>query len=639
MAATYTVKQVAKILGYSTNSIYTFLKEKRLKGIRVGKGRFRIPQSEMDRLLTTSKSEKQTLTVVPAETNVTQNITPGGNQIFSDLLNQPSDISIDIPTLFDWFAGISAIVLGLSISMFTRVVEEFATLGSSQWMFSVMVTMITGGIGLLVSDFAKTKRQVWRNIFRIILAVVFGGLATLNFSSGDFEGGIIFGLISVALIGATLFTTKTIYYYCLFVITLIFFLPLSAYAETNPRTEFISFIVKSPLGFIFIIGWTLGSFLLAFSICYSRNRNRIFYRLGTGVASLILVVLSILYARGMYWGRAFTLLLSGIVMIVVPFWDQLSFSYRRDRKTVLGMFGLILMLFISAVLVIRVIQSALVDAVLSQVVDKVAFAVTTLNTGAEAAKLTISHGSQNPELIRSLDAKKSDPELALNTVKAFYETRGMLDRISVLNAKGEMVALYPYEDQKEINWSVSPWFTVPVTTKNQYVSPLSNWPGAGGGKGYIISSPVINDQEQAVGVLAGFLPVNAFNNKISALINIQSGEYISIADGKTNQLLVHPDKLMIGQAVASSDPAYLGSQGQRGGREVYGATGERLLSGYSPLSFGSLGLSVSIPAVKAIQYVFTDIIIIFILLILSILIIAFSVFFRFRKVNVYPNSP
>src|SRR3990172_6082229 len=56
MPATYTVKQVAQILGYSTNSIYTFLKEKRIKGVRVGRGRFRIPQFELDRLLLTTKS-------------------------------------------------------------------------------------------------------------------------------------------------------------------------------------------------------------------------------------------------------------------------------------------------------------------------------------------------------------------------------------------------------------------------------------------------------------------------------------------------------------------------------------------------------------------------------------------------------
>ena len=55
MPATYTVKQVSKLLGYSTNSIYTFLKEKRLKGVRIGKGRFRIPQSELDKFLQVEK--------------------------------------------------------------------------------------------------------------------------------------------------------------------------------------------------------------------------------------------------------------------------------------------------------------------------------------------------------------------------------------------------------------------------------------------------------------------------------------------------------------------------------------------------------------------------------------------------------
>ncbi|MCL4199842.1 helix-turn-helix domain-containing protein, partial [Patescibacteria group bacterium] len=55
MPKTYTVKEVADILGFSTNSIYTFLKEKRIRGVRIGKGRFRIPEEELSRILHLSK--------------------------------------------------------------------------------------------------------------------------------------------------------------------------------------------------------------------------------------------------------------------------------------------------------------------------------------------------------------------------------------------------------------------------------------------------------------------------------------------------------------------------------------------------------------------------------------------------------
>ena len=63
MNKTYTVKQVADILGYSTNSIYTFLKEGRIVGVRVGKGRYRISQEELGKLLHLKKSQELLVTM------------------------------------------------------------------------------------------------------------------------------------------------------------------------------------------------------------------------------------------------------------------------------------------------------------------------------------------------------------------------------------------------------------------------------------------------------------------------------------------------------------------------------------------------------------------------------------------------
>ena len=48
----YTVKEVAKLLGFSTNTIYKYLDEGKIKSTRLGKeGRFRIPQKEVAKLL------------------------------------------------------------------------------------------------------------------------------------------------------------------------------------------------------------------------------------------------------------------------------------------------------------------------------------------------------------------------------------------------------------------------------------------------------------------------------------------------------------------------------------------------------------------------------------------------------------
>jgi|CXWL01.1.fsa_nt_gi excisionase family DNA binding protein len=53
MSKLYTVKETAKILGFSTNTIYKYLDTGRLKGTRgsAQQGRFRIPQSQLDQFL------------------------------------------------------------------------------------------------------------------------------------------------------------------------------------------------------------------------------------------------------------------------------------------------------------------------------------------------------------------------------------------------------------------------------------------------------------------------------------------------------------------------------------------------------------------------------------------------------------
>ena len=43
----FTVKDASKFLGVSTNTVYKYLKEKKVKSKRIGRGRFKIPRSEL----------------------------------------------------------------------------------------------------------------------------------------------------------------------------------------------------------------------------------------------------------------------------------------------------------------------------------------------------------------------------------------------------------------------------------------------------------------------------------------------------------------------------------------------------------------------------------------------------------------
>jgi excisionase family DNA binding protein len=162
MPATYTVKQVSKLLGYSTNSIYTYLKEKRLKGVRIGKGRFRIPQSELDKFLQFEKG-------ILSKTSPINPIAPTAVGYADTCEDFTASEQVEVPSLFDWFIGVSAIILGSSWMLFANSYSEFPS-----QMYILIIPMLRGvlvasGIGLLLSDMKGSTARVWGQVFQGVL--------------------------------------------------------------------------------------------------------------------------------------------------------------------------------------------------------------------------------------------------------------------------------------------------------------------------------------------------------------------------------------------------------------------------------------------------------------------------------------
>lgn len=70
MARFYTVQETAKILGFSTNSVYKFLDQGRLKSTRGNskQGRFRVPHTSIEEFLDTKLSEVAVARALAANT-------------------------------------------------------------------------------------------------------------------------------------------------------------------------------------------------------------------------------------------------------------------------------------------------------------------------------------------------------------------------------------------------------------------------------------------------------------------------------------------------------------------------------------------------------------------------------------------
>src|SRR3990172_2537397 len=99
---TYTVKEVSDLLGFSTNTVYKYLDEGKIKATRLGKeGRFRISADEINRLVPESRE-----TVSPQAVDIPA----------SGLLGLPR--IMNAPSLFDWFTSVLAVTLGASEFLF-----------------------------------------------------------------------------------------------------------------------------------------------------------------------------------------------------------------------------------------------------------------------------------------------------------------------------------------------------------------------------------------------------------------------------------------------------------------------------------------------------------------------------------------
>lgn len=208
MAATYTVKQVANILGYSTNSIYTFLKEKRITGVRVGTGRFRIPQSELDRLLLTSKKQTIDETSQPEIALANASFSPIHGQGVTDVsggaliddIKLLGLVHVGTVNIFDWFIGTGAIVAGLGLFLYNSSFSFFPMGINSPVLTAVRAILIGCGIGILLTNITGQTHLFWHKLFHIILGVL-GIAMTVGFwMGGDVDGAMIYAPVSILVL-------------------------------------------------------------------------------------------------------------------------------------------------------------------------------------------------------------------------------------------------------------------------------------------------------------------------------------------------------------------------------------------------------------------------------------------------------
>lgn len=608
MPATYTVKQVSKLLGYSTNSIYTFLKEKRLKGVRIGKGRFRIPQSQINTFLQVDRG-----VAVPA---VSQK--PLHAESYADTFEDFSQIErVEVPSLFDWFIGVSAILLGASWMLFPRSYLEFPV-----QMYILIIPMLRGvlvasGIGLLLSDIVGSGAKIWGLVFQGVLSVAFACISGASFWYGSSQNGLLFGFIALLLLGLFFFRKQSV---LLFLVQVFSSAITVLYFQMLPMNQSVLFY-----GIMSMIVLSMGV-----GIYGLLKKQTALLHLSLIPACSSLLYSSVKASESGMWSITLFLVFSAVLSVFIPVWNSLSFTNMRDRSFVFGVIGSVLCVFVFTAGGVRLIQNATITQYTKGLNDKIILSKLYVEKSFGLAEESIRVLSKNNSLVDSLEKKSYSTLIDLS--KSVVSGNTSIRHITIVGTDGEVKSSYPYVSGSPSSLSTLPSISQALATKKLNILQEPTLNNVGNNKQIVISAPILNSKSIAVGVVLATIDIDAIVSGVRQITSESQQQIVRIADSSGNILTAGPDE--VAGFITKSDPISIALTGTKGIVTGYSVTGEQVIAAVDQTGTAiPLALSVETPYSVLLQMKETSpLIVLFLLIMSSGSIVLFFISHRKRRI-------
>jgi excisionase family DNA binding protein len=594
MPKTYTVKDVAEILGYSTNSIYTFLKEKRIKGVRLGKGRFRIPEEELARILHLAKKSTPEASLAPVATAIEpRNPTPVVVENVSTQYDLPFwHGRIEFPNFFDWFVGMAAFVAGGALFLFNGVFSNPFVAANAPIVAAMKIVFMACGLGLIVSNITA-HAKFWRYIFLTVLAFLGGLNAVMLTRIGDIDGGVIYGIMALTIVIVMLRGIKGIAAYGIYVSLLFLVLPimLFIFPQTGNAQGFVRiFGIYSEV--LAGIGFVLAVLLVGlFWVGYAKNGKQLFF------AVLIIIFLTFGSAFGyavmQYWSRAFFMIVVGLFAAISGYWRRVELANQKRHLIVLhALFVGIGLVFVCAILIVYVLQRNIWETNKADFYNKITTGQNVITSALTSVQSSLVVAAQNPALVTAIE--KKDASAIAQIAKVIYESNKNMRRIVFIGKTGDGLALYPYGTFETTNFAFREYFTQVRDTKRPYISDLLQSKTTANKYGVAVAVPVLNAKDEFVGLILGSVDLDRLGLLLAQVSVGSRGEYFVVVDD-TNTIIFHPDAKRIGSANPSNDPVVPALSGQKGVMQGQLITGALGMVAYAPVPMLGWGLSLRVP--------------------------------------------
>ena len=583
MSETYTVKQIAEILGYSTNSIYAFIKEGRIKGVRVGLGRFRITQEELNRVLHLSKKPSAVITKPIIKMQPTATV---------------PDIHFDVTSLFDWFAGSSSILVGFSLFLYNRY---FSTIGvaEKQWIFPLQVSLILAGIGVILTDFfIKNKVSVWHKIFLIILLLVYSLFSLQKFSTTDWGGGILYAGMALALLVHLLKLIKGFETFLLMISLNQLIIGLTIYFRPAlfPDIPFyITYYLEQPLIRTIWLGLIV---LTVVAMWLGHLRKRTLFWITTLLYGIIYLTFSFWFVAGLAWAKAFFVLMTGLTCFLIPSWESLYLFKPQNKKLILILFSFVVCLLALEIGVLALMQANMQDYAKIQLSSKSEYGRIFVESTLENVEKTVRSVGISPAF--SEEVVKKNEEAIANHLRLIFEGSQEIRRFIVLDTEGNLLSIYPQAVVTSRNFASRDYFSQVIKTGKTYISNSFEARLENPVQAVVISAPILDNENRIIGVLAGSLNFDWIEKKLQEIATEKNEEYFTLLD-KDYKKIVSSNHDLLSKEVEKNNLVYQLSDQKSSIGEGFNFEGKHMLQSVQKIAKTGWYLEVQTPIAKVLE--------------------------------------
>ncbi len=596
MPKTYTVKQVADILGYSTNSIYTFLKEKRIKGVRVGKGRFRISETELARLLHLSKNaqaaaslglESAPVLVRPHRTDADVLDTDEAEKPF---LGKLSRDRWSLPNIFDWFVGMSAVVSGVGLFLFNQTFEYQQASAFTLVVPAIRIILIACGIGVIISDILP-RSGGWHRFFMAVLAVVGLGNAYALSVNGLSAGSLLYASLALVLLIHVFVHLAGVLSLGIYLTLLSVTVPfLFVFAQSSlPVQTYLDITGMNPAAAGLLFGAVSLVFLALFWLGY--KGTRIVFWLGCALMAANCIAASYFFGQLQMWSRSFFLLTLGFFSGFLPIWRGAQYTMKRSERLVThGLFAAVGLVLVVVLIVVKILQIAVWEQNKKEFATKLAYGTNLFESSVDSVASTLATAGANKDLVAGVE--NSEIDLLVNIAKVMYESNKNIRRILFIDREGELVTIYPYGTLTQSNFAFRDYFIKARETGQPYISDVfESFSTDEKRKVVTVSVPLFDAKKSFAGVLVGSVDLLAVNGRLQQVAVGTGGEYFIVID-ETGKVVIHPETTSIGTEVESNDYLRLGLAGESDVRleQMDGKTLSMVAYGPLPVRKWAIGL-------------------------------------------------